>query len=375
MKTFLPIAGIPLYDINNLNAQYYTTVYLGTYLVNDHRENVGSHCGIDIDATKYPNGQTDVFAIADGKVEIAKQNHPSNGNYIVLKHENVPSFSDPAVSTNYYSCYLHLSSLGVVQGQNVSGGHKIGVTGDTGNTTAAHLHLQMDTSDAPFHPYWPFTSAEAAAAGYTFTDAVNAGVNLDKAQKYNIHPMLYIQKYLESSGPLFPDIPESDSDYAAIKYLKDQGVLQGYPDGLFKPDNPINRAELLKVAFLGFQYPVKNYSASSFPDVKTTDWFFPYVETAKQDGLVSGHPDGTFKPASFITRAETLKILLNVGAIPVTSPATSSYYSDVAPNAWYAPYVNKAYEQHYIDPASAFQPNTNVTRRSVARWLYRMVGP
>lgn len=373
MKTFLPIAGIPPYDPANINPQYYTTVNLGNYLPNDRRENVGSHCGVDIDATKYANGQTDVFAIADGSVVRAKLNDPLSGNYIVIQHSNCPDYNDPTTTTTYYSCYLHLSSLNVTEGQTVSGGSKIGVTGSSGNATSAHLHFQIDTTDAPFHAYWPFTTAEMTAAGYSnFTDAVNGALNIERGKLYTIHPMLYVQKYLASPGQIFTDIANTDADYTAIKYLKDHNVIQGYPDGTFKPENPINRVELLKMAFVAFNYPLKNYTSSSFSDVKTTDWFFPYTETAKRDGLVSGYNDGTFKPGNNITKAEAIKTLLMTKKIPVPTTASTTHFSDVAVSAWYTPFINTAYDRGIIDKTTTFGPNSNATRRLIARWIYRM---
>ncbi len=375
MKTSLPIAGIPRYDPANVQVLYYTTVNLGNYIENDYRENVGSHCGVDIDATKYPNGQTDVFAVIDGSVFIAKTNDPSYGNYLVLKHENCPSFQNPNTLVTYYSCYLHLSSLAVAQGQTVTTGAKIGVSGSTGNSTAAHLHFQIDTHDAPFHPYWPFSNAEMVAAGYSsYTDAVNGSLNIDRARQYTISPMTYIQTYLGTAGgTLFTDIANDDADYAAIKYLKEHNVIQGYPDGSFKPENPINRAELLKMAFVAFAYPVRTFNASSFSDVKTNDWFFGYTETAFQDGIIRGYGDGTFKPGNNITKAEALKVLLNTKKIAVPTSVTNSYFSDVAVDAWYTPFINTAYERNIIDHSSKFDPNLPVTRRLISRWIYRMV--
>ena len=66
----------------------------------------------------------------------------------------------------------------------------------SGIATTPHLHLQIDTSDAPFHPYWHFTSSEARDAGLDFFSAVNAGLGKDKAMKYTIHPMIFINTYL-----------------------------------------------------------------------------------------------------------------------------------------------------------------------------------
>jgi len=376
MKTSLPLSGLPLYVPGSINVSYFTTVYLGNYISGDYNENVGSHCGVDIDATKYPNGQADVYAVMDGTVKTAGCNHASYGNYIVVKHPNCIDFADPSKTTTYYSCYLHLSSLNVTAGQSVNRGVKIGVTGNTGNSTSAHLHFQIDCASAPFHPYWPFTTAEYQAAGYTsFNDAVNHAFHIDQAKQYTINPLLYIQQYLDSlpTTPLFTDIANSDEDYDAIKYLKDHGVIEGYSDGSFKPDNPINRAELLKMAFVAFSYKTRTFSSSSFPDVSVADWFFPYVETAKQDGLIQGYTDGNFKPGNNITRAETLKVLLNTKKIAVPVSVAISYFSDVNVASWYTPYVNIAYEQNIIDHTTTFSPHTNVTRRHVARWIYRMI--
>jgi murein DD-endopeptidase MepM/ murein hydrolase activator NlpD len=72
----------------------------------------------------------------------------------------------------------------------------LGRVGITGITTTPHLHLQIDTADAPFHPYWPFTSADSRNAGLGFFESVNAGLGRDNALKYTINPMTFINMYL-----------------------------------------------------------------------------------------------------------------------------------------------------------------------------------
>ena len=84
--------------------------------------------------------------------------------------------------------------------------------------------------------------------------------------------------------------------------------LIGYADGTFRPDAPISRAEFAKIAV---SFTQNNGSAvyNYFTDVKTTDWFAPYVTAAKDAGLIEGYSDGSFKPESKITRAEACAIV------------------------------------------------------------------
>ncbi|MFZ2256175.1 MAG: hypothetical protein WAW59_00570 [Patescibacteria group bacterium] len=72
----------------------------------------------------------------------------------------------------------------------------LGRVGMTGITTTPHLHFQIDTAEAPFHPYWPFTSADSRNAGLGFFESVNAGLGKENALKYTIHPMNFINANL-----------------------------------------------------------------------------------------------------------------------------------------------------------------------------------
>ncbi len=179
----------------------YPVPYAGNYELDDCGEGCGSHPAVDI---KVPEG-TPVYGIANGIVNKAGTSS-SFGKYIVIKHNGVP---DPITgeSTTLYSSYSHLSEFFVTEGQEVSKGEVIGQVGDTGTATTYHLHFQLDTEDAPFHPYWPFTTAEASAAGYDFWDAVNYGVGQDNLYRYTRNPFDFIQDNLDGDAVLTNNVP------------------------------------------------------------------------------------------------------------------------------------------------------------------------
>ncbi|MBX6378573.1 MAG: S-layer homology domain-containing protein, partial [Clostridia bacterium] len=105
-----------------------------------------------------------------------------------------------------------------------------------------------------------------------------------------------------------------DSDIAgSVNRLSALGVLTGYPDGSFKPENPITRAEFAAVALraLGAEAGAEAAKgATRFSDVGADHWASGYINLAVQLGLLTGYPDGTFKPDQQVTFAESLAILV-----------------------------------------------------------------
>lgn len=187
-----------LSECNNGSSAYgnscgtYSTVYMGNYRL-DHTEYAGSHLATDIRA---PHG-TPVFAIANALVEKAKYQSTGFGNHIVLRHPNVPLLNGE--KDTLYSSYSHLSSLVVSEGDVVERGQLIGYVGSTGTSTTPHVHFQIDRSSAPYHPWWPFSSAQASAVGLSFFSGVNAGLGQKEAIKNTVNPMEWVQEFLRGA--------------------------------------------------------------------------------------------------------------------------------------------------------------------------------
>lgn len=102
--------------------------------------------------------------------------------------------------------------------------------------------------------------------------------------------------------------------YTALDY----GLVDGYPDGTFRPEQPISRAEIAAVLSrseaLAAAEPAAGGSgdAARFPDVAPTHWARVWIEAAASAGLFQGYEDGTFRPGESITRAEAAAVLQRI---------------------------------------------------------------
>jgi murein DD-endopeptidase MepM/ murein hydrolase activator NlpD len=194
-------------DLNIRNSKItFSVPYMGNYKL-DGIENAGSHLAVDI---KIPVN-TPIYAIGNGVVVKTADQSTGFGKHIVIKHENFPMLEDQSKTTNLYSSYNHLSQILVAEGDVVTKGQLIAKSGNTGLASTPHIHFQIDNDQAPWHPYWPFTYQEAAAAGYSFNDAINAGLGKDKALKTTVNPLMYVQKYLNSSQATVTNTGNSNS--------------------------------------------------------------------------------------------------------------------------------------------------------------------
>lgn len=153
-----------------------------------------------------------------------------------------------------------------------------------------------------------------------------------------------------------------------VNELYDQGVVSGKSPGVYEPDGALTRGELCKIALGAFGITVDTSAVADFSDVAEGDWYYSYVATAQQAGIVQGYGDGTFKPNASPNRAETLKILFVTAGVAV-SEAPAADFPDVDQAAWYATYVNYAYDNGVVSGYGTgdFGPGDNVTRAEVAK--------
>jgi len=173
------------------------------------------------------------------------------------------------------------------------------------------------------------------------------------------------------SNMVFTDIKPGSPNYEAIKYVKDNGISNGYKDGTFKPNETVNRAEALKMLMAAFASGSVSNSNLNFKDVQKSDWFASPLAQAVSLGIVSGYKDGTFRPANTVTRAEYLKLLLKSAKFE-PSGTISKPYKDVSLDDWFASYAYLANKMNLLKPADNFNPQNGMTRAGVAETIYRI---
>jgi len=106
-----------------------------------------------------------------------------------------------------------------------------------------------------------------------------------------------------------------DNPYAnAINTLTTYGLLSGYGDGTFRPSNNLTRAEFCAMLGSMLDLSTSPVTESAFPDISPADWFAPVVHAMRADGLLSGYEDGTFRPNDAISQQEVVSILAKLSA-------------------------------------------------------------
>lgn len=176
----------------------------------------------------------------------------------------------------------------------------------------------------------------------------------------------------------FQDVLRTHPSFVAISYLNEAGIVGGYPDGTFKPDNSINRAEVLKVILNGSKIDAsEDFEGVTFPDIKREDWFARFVMKAKALGIVKGDDkDGTFAPGRQINKAEFLKMLLMANGVKTeTLQVAEDIALDVPKDAWFSPYLNYAYQVGVVtkDENGNLEPSKLLTRGEVAEMMYLLL--
>ncbi len=159
-----------------------------------------------------------------------------------------------------------------------------------------------------------------------------------------------------STDKVFCDIPTSDWAHEFAALLASKGI-NGISDSCaqgkkFLPNQPVTRAEALKILFL--VYSINVSGISNFKDVDKAAWYSSYVATATRLELVNGYSDGTFRPNGLLTRAEMSKVISHImdtasslpSTIPTPTPQQTQTVGDTG--SFTLPTINSPHGSHQV---------------------------
>lgn len=156
----------------------------------------------------------------------------------------------------------------------------------------------------------------------------------------------------------FTDVESGDSCYASVIRLSELGIVNGYGDGSFRPENEVTRAEFCKIIVAMMNKVTEALStppSSAFDDVNKVEWCIPYVNYLTGNGVIKGYADATFKPSNVITYAEAATIICRV----------LGYTEEDIGYSWPANYINEAKALELTDRQLGAQDS--VTRSLMAQ--------
>lgn len=175
--------------------------------------------------------------------------------------------------------------------------------------------------------------------------------------------------WIDQMGGTFPDVSLDHWAFAQIEDLVKRSIIAGYSDGTFRPEAVVTRGQFAKMLCLSQGIPTGG--SSNFADVKG-HWAEPYITPLVANDIISGYPDGTFRPDVRITRAEICAVMsramdLSTGSIKSSFPDIEGHWAKndiqlIASNG----IVNG-----YTD--GNFRPNASATRAEVSAITYRML--
>ncbi len=201
-----------------------------------------------------------------------------------------------------------------------------------GLNTTDHFAYIVGYGNGEVRPQNNITRAEVATIFFRLlTDDVR-DENLTKTNRYS-------------------DVAATSWYNTAVSTLSSMGIITGYPDGTFRPNAAITRAEFAAIAARFDNDGDK--TAAKFSDI-ATHWAKDEISIAYNNGWITGYPDGTFGPQRDITRAETMTLVNRVlNRQPETEddllPNMTVWTDNANPKAWYYLAVQEATNSHYYE--------------------------
>ncbi len=175
----------------------------------------------------------------------------------------------------------------------------------------------------------------------------------------------------------FYDVPSNYWATSFIQELSSRGIIKGFPDGSFRPNDPVTRAQFAAMVSQAFNQPVSR-NTTYFVDVPDNYWAYNVVQTAYTTNFLSGYPNNVFRPEQNIPRVQALVSLasgLRYAASGDPASILPQFYNDAfeIPSYAYSGITAATQRQIVVNypNVSRLNPNQNATRADVAAFIYQ----
>lgn len=173
----------------------------------------------------------------------------------------------------------------------------------------------------------------------------------------------------------FRDVPTNHPYGKAILELRKTSLLKGYPDESYRPEQPLNRVEALKLIFEAAAIQLDNEVApAEFSDTEKKAWYSGYLNKAVFLEVVNGYSDGSFRASNPVNLVEFLKMLLIAQKADFSGLNLAEMsYADIQPGQWYMRYVNFAKKHGLLDTDknNRINPSAPLSRGRAAEIIHR----
>ena len=192
------------------------------------------------------------------------------------------------------------------------------------------------------------------------------------------------RRVVSKRDSMFNDVPVDSWAWAQIEAAYWSGIVQGYPDGTYQPNNPVTRDQMavyIARAVAGGEGSIPTGPAvSTFLDIPADQWAFDHIEYCQAQGIVEGYPDGNYQPAISVTRDQMAVYIARSTVAPTGEAALADYtpadprnFPDVPSDFWAWKHVEYCVEngvvQGYDD--GLYHPEVVVTRDQMAVYVAR----
>jgi len=154
---------------------------------------------------------------------------------------------------------------------------------------------------------------------------------------YRLYDGFYPTVQRQMTSKTFSDIPSAAWYSTELELCYNVGLIGGYPDGTFRPDDAITRAEFSKIAAQFAE--LSNSDKASFKDVTKDHWAYLFINAAADAGWIKGYPDGTYRPETIISRSETVTLINRMRNRSITTAelkklGVTNPYTDLVDTYW-----------------------------------------